>query len=73
MSTSYPKRTDAHRISWSNCSPSRLPPWVSASGLKEALRVVRRDDTLVVTKPNRLARSTSNLPRIDRSASHLDA
>jgi DNA invertase Pin-like site-specific DNA recombinase len=41
---------------------------VSALGqrdrLKEALRFVRRGDTLVVTKPDRLARSTANLLRI---------
>ena len=40
---------------------------VSALGqrdrLKEALRFVRRGDTLVVTKPDRLARSTTNLLR----------
>jgi DNA invertase Pin-like site-specific DNA recombinase len=32
--------------------------------LKEALRFVRRGDTLVVTKPDRLARSTTDLLRI---------
>src|SRR5450631_1065576 len=32
--------------------------------LKEALRFVRREDTLVVTKPDRLARSTTDLLRI---------
>ena len=41
---------------------------VSALGqrdkLKEALRFVRRGDTLVVTKPDRLARSTTDLLRI---------
>jgi DNA invertase Pin-like site-specific DNA recombinase len=41
---------------------------VSALGqrdrLREALRFVRRGDTLVVTKPDRLARSTTNLLRI---------
>jgi len=41
---------------------------VSALGqrdrLKEALRFVRRADTLVVTKPDRLARSTTDLLRI---------
>jgi DNA invertase Pin-like site-specific DNA recombinase len=41
---------------------------VSALGqrdrLKEALRFVRRGDTLVVTKPDRLARSTADLLRI---------
>jgi DNA invertase Pin-like site-specific DNA recombinase len=40
---------------------------VSALGqrdrLREALRFVRRGDTLVVTKPDRLARSTTNLLR----------
>jgi DNA invertase Pin-like site-specific DNA recombinase len=33
--------------------------------LKEALRFVRRGDTLVVTKPDRLARSTTDLLRIE--------
>jgi len=41
---------------------------VSAVGqrdrLKEALRFVRRGDTLIVTKPDRLARSTTDLLRI---------
>ena len=41
---------------------------VSALGqrdrLKEALRFVRRGDTLVVCKPDRLARSTTDLLRI---------
>jgi DNA invertase Pin-like site-specific DNA recombinase len=32
--------------------------------LKEALRFVRRNDTLVATKPDRLARSTTDLLRI---------
>jgi DNA invertase Pin-like site-specific DNA recombinase len=32
--------------------------------LKEALRFIRRGDTLVVTKPDRLARSTTDLLRI---------
>ena len=32
--------------------------------LKEALRFVRRGDTLIVTKPDRLARSTTDLLRI---------
>jgi DNA invertase Pin-like site-specific DNA recombinase len=32
--------------------------------LKEALRFVRRGDTLAVTKPDRLARSTTDLLRI---------
>ena len=33
--------------------------------LKEALRFVRRNDTLVCCKPDRLARSTTDLLRID--------
>jgi DNA invertase Pin-like site-specific DNA recombinase len=41
--------------------------------LREALRFVRRGDTTVVTRPDRLARSTTNLLRIrgdlDRRAS----
>jgi DNA invertase Pin-like site-specific DNA recombinase len=47
---------------------------VSALGqrdrLREAMRFVRRGDTLVVTKPDRLARSTTNLLRIVEDLDH---
>jgi DNA invertase Pin-like site-specific DNA recombinase len=54
----------------SRCHRDRLPgpqhgqPRVRLDQLKEALRFVRRGDTLAVTKHDRLARSTTDLLRI---------